>query len=300
VDRCSAFHLGIYLSTLNLDRGSTHGTEAIRAGFTGAAFPRSEFVGAQLIERTLRSKSILVPYRFVDYILGKRFYTIAPIDIGIDISPIDPSPLADQSLLLIGTRIYNTLTQYLLDEGEGSTSSAEIYAHAIRPFFVYRHDKERASTFQRNPARPRNDMSEDTGSLVGRSNQRRRSDQLAIVERHWDPYHQRVVFLICGIGSLATVGATRFAAEQYQVLRKLQDTYGGGRTGCWGIVLRFEDQYDDLQDHESIKAIPSPVIDTVVTDELTYNVAVGLTQLSDVLVAMSLPEEHATAARHDK
>lgn len=98
-----------------------------------------------------------------------------------------------------------------------------------------------------------------------------RSNQLAIIERHWDEQGGRVIFLICGVGSLATASAIKFVVEQYSACCQLQDRYGKEPNNDWALLLKVEHEPDDLIGAQSFQQIPAAIIQRLVSDRIEHD-----------------------------
>ena len=94
--RRSMNRIRIYLSALDIVEGSTIGTEPLTTGFTGLAIQRAELLAARKLELMLTSAPIPFRFKFLDYVLGKLFFSLSKIDVDIDVAHrgIKPDPNA--------------------------------------------------------------------------------------------------------------------------------------------------------------------------------------------------------------
>lgn len=257
----------IYLSALDVTAGSTTGTEPLKTGFTGLAIQRAELLAARQLELLLASNPIPFRFKLLDYILGQLFFALSKIDVEMDVAYRGIKPDPNATLILIGTRIYNHLTFELVREGKNQNQ----HERAIDPFFIYDRNEFGQRTFIRNPARTRNSVKLQAPPVPGRVPGEKRSDQLAIIERHWDEAGRRVIFLICGVGSLATTSAIKFIVEQYSSCFRFQDQYGKSPNNDWGILLKVEHEPNDLIGAQPYQQIPPATIQRLVSDRLEHD-----------------------------
>jgi hypothetical protein len=257
----------IYLSAVDVAPSSTDGTEPLETGFTGLAIQRAELIPARRLEAMLGSAPIPSYFKPLDYVLGRLFFSFSRIKVSLDVAykGLKPDPI--RNLILVGTRVYNHLTFALVREVENPHQ----HERAIDPFFVYGRNDLGERTFIRNPHRERNSVMSHGPEEIGRVPGEKRSDQLAVVERHWDVPSARVIFLICGVGSLATASAIKFVVEQYSDCCRFQDKFGKQPNKDWAILLKVEDETDDLVGAQSYEQIPAAIIQRLVTDGVEHD-----------------------------
>ncbi len=289
--RRSMNRIGIYLSAVDVAAGSTFGTEPLTTGFTGLAVQRGELIAARNLETMLGSAPIPFHFQLLDYVLGKLFFSLSKVEVEIDVGHQGLKADPNKTLILIGTRIYNHLTFTLVREGKNNNQ----HERAIDPFFIYDRNEFGERAFIRNPARIRNMVKMQGYADPGREPGERLSDQLAIVERHWDESGGRVIFLICGVGSLATASAIRFVVEQYSACCQFQDRYGMAPYNDWAILLKIEDETDDLMGAKSFYQIPQATIQRLVSDRIEHDSSSRIhLKLDVVLKEMKMSLQGAT------
>lgn len=270
----------IYLSAMNVAAGSTTGTEPLTTGFTGLAIQRAELVAARRLEAMLGSAPIPFHFKPLDYVLGKLFFSFSKIGVEIDVAYNGLKPDPTTTLILVGTRVYNHLTFALVREGKNTSQ----HERAIAPFFIYDCNEFGERTFIRNPARAPYAVKLRGPAISGRIPGEKRSGQLAIVERHWDAPGCRVIFLICGVGSLATASAIKFVVEQYSACCRFQDRHGQEPHNDWAILLKVEDETNDLIGSQSYEQIPPAAIRLLVSDRIEHDSSNRIhAKLDDVL-----------------
>jgi hypothetical protein len=230
--------LWIRCSSLNILPGGAQGTETLRIGFTGPAIIRSEYLGAQ----SLRSSIELATSG-----TGKTLNMdlLHRLTISIDASPGAFDENADYNsgpLILLGSRVYNRLTKKYFDDGD-------------KTFFTWTRAPNGERTFARRNGVD-NDIPYRERAAVGEAPETVITSQLAVIERIWDNENKRWVFLIVGVGALATSGAAKYLAENW---RLLESRIRKGKIGkSFAIMLAFEKCPHDLTSDMSLSDLPTP------------------------------------------
>ncbi|MEU4159800.1 hypothetical protein [Actinoplanes sp. NPDC026670] len=246
-------NLHILCSFLRIGSGGASGTERLRVGFTGPAIIRSEYLGAHLLRVTLEN----APRRSRVANVLNRFRPLT-IDIDAASQALEATRGGEGTLVLMGSRVYNSLTRKYFDDNDRS------FFQWVRSANGERTLQPRRGQDQNLPVRRAPLADEDPSSV--------RSTQLAVLERLWDSEHERYVFLLVGVGALATTGAAKYLAENWRMLdRKIRK----GRLGReFAILLNFAECLADLTLEEDISDIPKPTV-LCITDRTTYTVPVG-------------------------
>lgn len=270
----------IFVSALDVRAGTTAGAEPLHKGFTGLAIQRAELLGARELESLLVSAPI--PFRFkpLDYLLGQLFFSFKRIGATIDAGHRGLALDLTSPLVLVGTRIYNHVTHALVREPD--SDPVQLHEQAFDPFFVYTKNLAGERTFMRNPKKTSN-IKLIAPIEAGREPDREQTDQLAIVERHWDVAGSRAIILICGVGSLATASALRFVAEQHSACCRFQERHGRAPNNNWAILLKAERQPDDLPGGTSYDQIPRVTVQRLVTDRMEHDCSGVHYRLDDAL-----------------
>jgi hypothetical protein len=242
--------LRILCSFLQVQPGGAHGMEPLRVGFTGPAIIRSEYLGAQALQACIET----VQRRTGPNVAMDRWRRLA---VTIDASPAhlaDRERYADGTLILLGSKVYNRLTQKYLDDNDASFFMWTKAANGERTF-VPRRGADANLPVRRRPA-----QGEDPLTV--------RTTQLAIIERHRDEEFGRWVFVVAGVGALATTGAAKYLAQNWRLLeRKIRK---GHLQPEFGLLLEFQNCAHDLDLTDDISNIPRPRV-LRVTDSIMYS-----------------------------
>ena len=236
-------------SFLEIQPGGARGSEVLRVGFTGPAIIRSEYLGAHELRLGIET----VKRRSGPSVIMDRFRRLS---IEIDAGPGRHGDLTgydEGTLILLGSRVYNRLTRKYLDDSDDAFF-AWVRAPNNERTFAPRSSADNNLPYRRSPG-----PGEHPASV--------RTCQLAVIERHWDRHHNRWVFILAGIGALATTGAAKYLAENWRVLeRRIRK---GLLEPQFGLLLEFPDCLPDLDREEDLSDIPAPIV-LRVADRATY------------------------------
>lgn len=261
--------ISIYLSNLSIQAGGAQSRldeQDVEVGFTGPAIIRSEFRSAELLESVLRGRRLVSrPQRLNAWLQGSMPSLSVP-DVIIDVAPDPFEQRAAENLVLIGSRVYNSLTAHYF---EGNPSS----------YFSFGRIQV-----------DENQGSQRTISIVGREQPvpvtrapyDGRGTELAIIERLVDEANQRIIFAVYGFGAAASAGAVRFLAEQWKDLASLRER-SGERVG---LLLAFDDYPRDIRRGEELDVLHNrPRVLIVRTPSNVAELEPGKQTLQDYLAA---------------
>jgi hypothetical protein len=231
--------LHIRCSFLRIQSGGAHGNEVLRVGYTGPAIIRSEYLGAQALKGSLER----VRRGNGTGIAMDRFRGVS-IDIDASSHVVEATKGGEGTLVLMGSRIYNGLTKKYFDDNPAT-------------LFEWARAKNRERTLTpRN--RPDKNLPFRRPPRVGEDPTTIQCSQLAAIERHWDAEHARWVFLLVGVGALATTGAAKYLAENWRLIeRKIRKHELEAE---FGLLLDFENCRADLMLEEDLSDIPEPTV----------------------------------------
>lgn len=210
----------VYVSNLNIQPGGTFGIKDVKKGYVGSAITKLEYDGALLIQHELKAKPLaLLPRTLQDW-LGQKNLELRTIDVPIKISlsklDFDKNErdlIFKDNLIILGTGIYNSLSDYYLnkyfpDNYEENIYDSYFYDEQINnePRVIKIRDKEVT----------------EPATLEGRA----KGTESAFIQRFHHRFHHENreinVFICAGLSSSATFGSVRYLVENW---RKLQEKY---------------------------------------------------------------------------
>ncbi|MEM8612118.1 MAG: hypothetical protein AAGF93_08890 [Cyanobacteria bacterium P01_H01_bin.105] len=217
-------NIELYLSRLQVKPQGTEGLIHIDRGFIGPAIIKIENDAALRVRQELEAKVLaLFPQKVQDW-LGRQSINLKALKIPIKIGP----PKSDEgnvheylntNLILLGSKMYNLLSKYYLEEYLPKHSSCYCY-------YEKNEEGERIIGI-----RYKEGNIDDT-PMKGRSYGR----EIGFIHRFRDIESNITVFLCIGHGSSATSGSVRFLMKRWKELHK---EYG---SRDFIICLAFEGQ----------------------------------------------------------
>ncbi|HEY8545235.1 MAG TPA: hypothetical protein VIL36_09310 [Acidimicrobiales bacterium] len=260
--------VAMYLSNLAIQPGgaaSRDGEPDVAIGFTGPAIIRSEYRAAQIVERLLTGGRLLVRPKGLNEWLRGRLPTLSVPDVRIDVAPDPFQQRAAENLVLLGSRVYNSLTAHYFEDNPLSYFSFDRVPDPSDPTETLRVIRIAGRT---EPV------------PVVRATVDGRGTELAIVERLLDEENDRIIFAIYGFGAASTAGATRFLAEHWEDFAELVERFGPRV----GVLMAFDNYPRDIERGEELDVLHNrPRILFVRTPSSTAELEPGKQTLSDFL-----------------
>ena len=199
--------ISLYLSRLEVKRQGTEGLIPIDRGFMGPAIIKIENDAALCVKEELEQKILAVLPKSILVWLGKQNLSLRSLKVPINIGPPKSAESSiheylNTNLILLGSKMYNLLSKYYLEDYLPRKSSCYCY---------YEKNKEGERIIG---VRYRNGI-EDM-PLRGRSHGR----EIGFIHRFKDTESGINVFLCIGHGSSATHGSVKYLLENWRDLNK--------------------------------------------------------------------------------
>jgi hypothetical protein len=191
--------------------------------------------------------------------------TLSVPDVRIDVAPDPFQQRAAENLILLGSRVYNSLTAHYFEENPNSYFSFDRIPDPTDP--------TETSRVIRIAGR-KDPIPVERAPFGGRGT------ELAIVERLLDEDNDRIIFAIYGFGAASTAGAGRFLAQNWKEFANLVERFGPRL----GVLLAFDNYPRDIERGEELDVLHNrPRVLFVRTPSSTAELEQGKQTLSDFL-----------------
>lgn len=206
----------VYLSTVFVERGGSLDFRGTARTFSGPAVPAAELAALEPVAR-LFTESLLdeLPKRLRRWLARRVSWVFQDVAPQFLASPQDVADVQSGNLLTVGSRYYNSAGDLFAQPGQLMLAMEQQQQQMV---IRVTGGSEKGRVFQ-----TRDNSSED----------------LAILERLYDPDTNSTVFVAAGLGVTGTRGAVEYFA------RRWKDLYARFGTDRFALCLRFENVASD-------------------------------------------------------